>query len=210
MAGAEASNGSAARSAGSRGRESSRCVALAAARPLRARPDRRSARAAPTASESTRRMPMPRASISPAIVSGARTRIASPSRRNSLRSSATSRAPASISRRARSDLPLPDGPRSSTRAIADRHRRRVDEQRFGHQASGRRIRKRAPQTSPDAIVPVLGPDAAAMRLDDLLRDRQAEPRMGAECLTRRALGIEAVEDRGQSCRAGCRVRHPRP
>src|SRR5712691_6927561 len=44
---------------------------------------------------------------------------------------------------------------------------------------------------------VLRPDAAAMRLDDLFRNRQPEPRMGAEFLAGRPLAIEAVEDRGQ-------------
>src|SRR6266567_6818067 len=44
---------------------------------------------------------------------------------------------------------------------------------------------------------VLRPDAAAMRLDDLLRDREAEPRMRAEFLPGRPLAVEAVEDRGQ-------------
>src|SRR5258705_8838739 len=42
---------------------------------------------------------------------------------------------------------------------------------------------------------VLGADDAAMRLDDLLRDRQAEAGMGAEFLARRPLAVEAVEDR---------------
>src|SRR6266702_5456507 len=41
---------------------------------------------------------------------------------------------------------------------------------------------------------VLGADDAAMRLDDLPGNRQAEPGMGAEFLTRRALAVEAVED----------------
>ena len=34
-------------------------------------------------------------------------------------------------------------------------------------------------------------DAAAQALDDLLRDREAEARMGAELLARRALGVES-------------------
>src|SRR6266404_7281948 len=42
--------------------------------------------------------------------------------------------------------------------------------------------------------PVLGPDDAAMRLDDLLRYRQAEAGMGAEFLACRPLAVEAVED----------------
>src|SRR5262249_34461558 len=36
-----------------------------------------------------------------------------------------------------------------------------------------------------------------MRFDDLLGDRQAEAGMGPELLARRALGVEAVEDRRQ-------------
>src|SRR5712691_2019656 len=48
-----------------------------------------------------------------------------------------------------------------------------------------------------SIGPVLRPDAAAMRLDDLFRDREAEPRMRAEFLAGRPLAVEGVEDRGQ-------------
>src|SRR5205807_357928 len=48
--------------------------------------------------------------------------------------------------------------------------------------------------------PVLGPDAAAMRFDDLLRDRQPEPRMGAELLPGWPLAVEPVEDSGQLVR----------
>src|SRR3546814_20668974 len=42
---------------------------------------------------------------------------------------------------------------------------------------------------------ILGEDPAAMRLDDLLRDRQPQARMGAELLARRTFGVEPVEDR---------------
>src|SRR5437764_12832951 len=42
---------------------------------------------------------------------------------------------------------------------------------------------------------ILGADDAAMRLDDLLRDREAEPGMGAEFLAGGPLAVEAVEDR---------------
>src|ERR1700761_6818941 len=45
--------------------------------------------------------------------------------------------------------------------------------------------------------PVLGPDAPAMGLDDLLGDRQSKPRILAEALMR-AVGIEALEDPQQS------------
>ena len=57
-------------------------------------------------------MPSPRTSICPAIVAGALIVISSPSRRSSVWSSATRRAPWSIKRSAKSDLPAPDGPRS--------------------------------------------------------------------------------------------------
>src|SRR3712207_2081615 len=40
--------------------------------------------------------------------------------------------------------------------------------------------------------PVLGPDGAAMGLDDLARDRQAEARILAEALVR-PVGVEALE-----------------
>src|SRR5260370_39230028 len=53
--------------------------------------------------------------------------------------------------------------------------------------AGRRALRRAP---------VLGPDDAAMRLDDLLRYRPADAGMGAEFLARRPLAIEAIEDGG--------------
>src|SRR5579883_1177240 len=60
----------------------------------------------------TRRMPRPRTSISPAMVAGAVMRNSPPLRCNSVWSSATSLAPSSMRRKARSDLPLPEGPRS--------------------------------------------------------------------------------------------------
>src|ERR1700736_5076980 len=59
-------------------------------------------------------IPAPRTSIRPAIAAGAVTETRSPARRSSTWSSAARRAPASISRRARSDFPAPDGPRSRT------------------------------------------------------------------------------------------------
>src|SRR5690242_15181363 len=60
------------------------------------------------------RMPTPRTSIRPAMLGGALARTAAPSRRSSVWSSATRRAPRSMRRSARSDLPLPGGPRSKT------------------------------------------------------------------------------------------------
>src|SRR5665213_2182721 len=47
------------------------------------------------------------------------------------------------------------------------------------------------------VAPVLGNDAAAMAIDDLLGDRKAETRMRAEFFARWPLGIEALEDRLQ-------------
>src|ERR1700731_2430223 len=67
-----------------------------------------------SAAASRRIIPTPRTSIRPAIAAGAVTKTRSPARRSSTWSSATRRAPASISRRARSDFPAPDGPRSRT------------------------------------------------------------------------------------------------
>src|ERR1700722_1572000 len=60
--------------------------------------------------------PTPRASIMPARASGARITTSSPSRARAVWSSATSAAPWSIRRSARSDLPAPEGPRSKTPA----------------------------------------------------------------------------------------------
>src|SRR5690349_10004166 len=45
----------------------------------------------------------------------------------------------------------------------------------------------------DAACAVLGPDAAAMRLDDLLGDRQTQSGVLAEALMR-TIGVEALED----------------
>src|SRR5690606_20732784 len=61
-------------------------------------------------------MPRPRTSSSPAIASGADPKSESPRRSTRRPSSETRRAPSSISRTARSDLPLPDGPRRTTPA----------------------------------------------------------------------------------------------
>src|SRR6185312_465623 len=58
--------------------------------------------------------PMPRTSMKPAMVGGAEAMMRSATRSMRVWSSETSRAPPSISRTARSDLPLPEGPRSST------------------------------------------------------------------------------------------------
>ena len=62
------------------------------------------------------------------------------------------------------------------------------------QAIGSRTTKRAPRDAAALAAPVLGPDAAAVGLDDLLGDAQAQARVGAELLARRPFGVEAVED----------------
>ena len=75
----------------------------------------------------------------------------------------------------------------------------VVERGYGAYAAGSCTTKRAPSTSGAASVmgrhaePVLGPDLAAMRLDDLLGDRKAEAGIVAEALMR-PVGIEALED----------------
>src|SRR5918995_2642818 len=65
---------------------------------------------------SRRMMPRPRTSIRPAMAWGERAISRSPQRSMVRRSSATSRAPPSIRRSARSDLPQPEGPSSTTPA----------------------------------------------------------------------------------------------
>src|SRR5690242_11543037 len=46
-----------------------------------------------------------------------------------------------------------------------------------------------------AVITVFRADGAVMRLNDLLGDREAEPRMRPEILAFRPLAIEAIEDR---------------
>ena len=84
-------------------------------------------------------------------------------------------------------------------ARADQNRRGVDARLvIGHpRIAGRRTTKRAPSTrgpscSDDAHA-VLGADAAAMRLDDLARDREAKAGVLPEALMR-PVGVEALED----------------
>src|SRR5205085_6872840 len=97
-----------------------------------------------------------------------------------------SRAPASISRSPRSDLPAPEAPRSRTArpaiAIAVAWRRSgpiiARCSRLDRQAD----QKTRAADHPLGVGPVLRPDPAAMRLDDLFRDRQPEPGMRAEFL----------------------------
>src|SRR5205807_10081908 len=111
-----------------------------------------------------------------------------------------------ISRSPRSDLPAPEAPRSRTArpsiaiAVAWRSTRSVA---AGAVIAGRsRLDRQADQKArsadhPVGVGPVLRPDTAAMRLDDLFRDRQPEPGMRAEFLASGPLAVETVEDRGQ-------------
>ena len=89
------------------------------------------------------------------------------------------------------------------RGATNRHRGRVDRMRRNRQpasqAAGSQTVNRAPSTSSGSSVvrsrlgAVLGDDLAAVRLDDLARDRQAEARVLAESLVR-PVGVEALED----------------
>ena len=90
--------------------------AAATGRFRRQPPDRRPASNAAAVAVDTVTMPSPRTSSRPAIVAGAVIRIATPSRLRMVWSSAIRRPPPSISRSAKSDLPLPEGPRSNTPA----------------------------------------------------------------------------------------------
>ena len=83
-----------------------------------------------------------------------------------------------------------------------------------HHVAGRRTMKRAPSTRGSSPCgsrrsAVLDPDAAAMRLDDLLGDRKPEAGILPEALVR-AVGVEALEDLVERVRAGCPVRRHRP
>ena len=97
-----------------------------------------------------RTMPTPRTSIRPAIAAGARTTIRSPARRSTVWSSATRRAPPSIRRSARSDLPAPDGPRSRTASPSIATAVAWTSSVAAHDCAGRRMQKRAPMTAPSA------------------------------------------------------------
>ena len=154
FAAAEASNGASAIDGTATPSTSSRRF-RADARPRPTVRGRLSSASGAPATASTRRMPMPRTSIRPAIAAGAVPRARSPARRSSAWSSATRRAPASISRRARSDFPAPDGPRSKTArpsiamAVAwTRTGSRRD--RYRHTAAGSRTEKPAPMVAPFA------------------------------------------------------------
>ena len=111
---------------------------------------------------------------------------------------------ASSSARARLLLPAPEGAADQDAALADHDGASHGCDGVGTRpavaahllAAGSQTMKRAPSTvavALAAIRPVLRPDPAAVRLDDLARDRQAEPGVLSEALVR-AVGVEALED----------------
>src|SRR6185503_11293159 len=129
-----------------------------------------------------------------------------------VRSSATSRAPSSIRRRARSDLPAPDLPSSSTpwapsaTQLAWILTSAIGAQRqFHHQPRAGALG--ALRTA------VLGIDASARAFDDLAGDGQTQSRIAAEMIAGALGRIETLEDGFQILRrnAGAFVfdRHPR-
>src|SRR5260370_23935950 len=152
-------------------------------------------------------MPTPRASIRPAIRAGALATTDFPRRTSAVWSSATSRAPCSSRRNARSDFPAPEGPRNRTaRQLRPRGRNatqvactsvvtRTSLAGGGRHANGE---ARAQQTTAPWFIgggaAIGGRDRAAVGLHDLPADRPAQPRMLAQMLGR-ALRVEALEDR---------------
>src|SRR5581483_3338558 len=150
-------------------------------------------------------MPTPRTSISPCRGLGAVAIKLRPRRARCVWSSAISRPPASISRRARSDLPAPEGPRSKM------HRQRPlcrsaalvactkvilpgSPAHSFTRRGGNADREACAQHAAVGGTPVGGADRAAIGLHDLPADREAEPRVLAEMLGG-TLGVEALEDR---------------
>ena len=92
----------------------------------------------------------------------------------------------------------------------------MNRRRFTH-AVGRRTMKRAPSTiggAPGSLpgrVRFSATMRAAMRLDDLLGDRQAEAGVLAEgLLLVGTVGVEALEDALELIGDGCRARRRRP
>ena len=144
-----------------------------------------------------RSTPRPRSSMRPAMLAGAVGDEAAVAggehargrRRRAARRARSARARARICR-------LPDAPRISTpfaptsTAVAWT----VSAMLRSSRGAGRITVKRAPSTLPSARLPVLGDDGAAMRLDDLPRDGEAEPGILAELVGLRAVGVEALED----------------
>ena len=106
------------------------------------------------------------------------------------------------------DLPEPDGPRISTalRRRPARRRRGWSAASRRHHIAGSRTTKRAPSTrgcfagSGRTPLRFSAQMRAAMGLDDLLGDRQAEPGILPEALMR-PVGVEALEDLLERVRA---------
>src|SRR5262245_15305927 len=162
-------------------------------------------------SYSMRTMPRPRTSSRPHRLAGARPTSMLPRRSTVTWSSATSRASrVVIRRRARSDLPHPEGPHSriprpcTERQVACRVSLAVAKRSSlggaiafdggePHGEPGAEHRRRV--GAGGGGMPVGRGDLAAMRLDDLPRYRQAETGILAE-IARRAIGVEAIEDAG--------------
>src|SRR5229473_1131373 len=152
-------------------------------------------------------MPTPRASIRPAIRAGALATTDFPRRTSAVWSSATSRAPCSSRRNAKSDFPAPEGPRSKTaRQLRPRGRNathvactsvvtRTSLAGGGRHANGEaRAQHAAAPWFIGGGAAIGGRDRAAIGFHDLPADRQAQARMLAEMLGR-ALRIETLEDR---------------
>ena len=179
-------------------------------------------RPAATGSYGTRRMPSPRTSISPASAGGRAHQQPAVrgldmdavvgdqprERQDALRAPrAAAPAPAATCRSR-------TAPGSARRARRPARRRRGSSEIVSHIA-GRRTMKRAPSTlrlavRRDAATPVRfsAQMPAAMRLDDLLGDRQAEAGVLAEALMR-PVGVEALEDLARTHPAGCPARRRR-
>src|SRR5262249_7721433 len=148
-------------------------------------------------------------SISPQSVSAGRTKSRPPARSRWTRSSPTSlanrsapRRRASINSSARRDLPAPDGPRINTARAPTRTAEAWTVASVIRRTSPSRRRQANDKARPeDARLPVrargagtvLDPDRAAMGLDDLLGNRQAEARILTEALVR-AIGVEPLEN----------------
>src|SRR5258706_3416263 len=144
-------------------------------------------------------IPSPRISSRPLMLAGALACKARFATNRMVRSSATSLAPSSISRKARSDFPAPLGPSSSTPCgpiatqlawtfISDigasdieRRHRQFDDQARAAADLGR------------SRGAVLGIDAPAGALDDLPGDGKSQTRIASEIFAR-PLGVETVED----------------
>ena len=180
-------------------------------------------------------MPSPRTSISPAKRRGRthqqppvrgldmgavvgdkpRERAAGPARRRAAAPARAATCPnlrgPGSARRARPPAPPKRGSKAIDHAAPDPRFTRGAR----HHSVGSRTVKRAPSTRRLAAPrsrrhggAVLGPQPAAVGLDDLLGDRQAKTRVLAEALVR-PVGVEALENLIEGLRAGCRDRRRR-